>query len=95
MSGKATSSRTTSGASVRVSGERRRAVGRLADDVEPLGLEQRAGERPEAGVVVDDEDGRRHGRIVARGRVECIGAGPRTRAMRRAKWEVKDSSVRP
>ena len=47
--------------------ERRRPVRRLADDVEPLRLEQRAGERPEAGVVVDDQDGRRHGEIVARG----------------------------
>ena len=41
-------------------GDPGRAVGRLADDVEPLGLEQHAGARTEGGVVVDDEDGQGH-----------------------------------
>src|SRR5215207_1694398 len=38
----------------------RRAVSSLADDVEPLGLEQHARARTKGGVVVDDEDGQRH-----------------------------------
>ena len=36
------------------------AVSSLADDVEPLGLEQHAGARTKGGVVVDDEDGQSH-----------------------------------
>ena len=48
-------------------GDAGRAVGGLADDVEPLGLEQHAGARPEGRVVVDDEDGQGHaGPIVNR-----------------------------
>ena len=46
--------------------QRRGAVVRLADDLEPAGLQQRAGERAEVGVVVDDQDGRAHAAIVAR-----------------------------
>ena len=42
----------------------------LPDDLEALGLEQRARERPEAGVVVDYEDGRRHG---WKGRTPSVG----------------------
>ena len=45
--------------------ERRGAVARLVDDGEACGLEQPAREAPEARVVVDDEDRRRHIRIVA------------------------------
>ncbi len=41
--------------------ERRRSVGRLADDLEALGLEQQPGARAEARVVVDDEDGMPNG----------------------------------
>ena len=40
--------------------ERRRPVRCLSDDGEPLSLEKRTGEGPEAGVVIDDEDSRGH-----------------------------------
>ena len=40
--------------------ERRDAVGGLAHDVEPLGLEHRTGRRPEARMVVDDQHGAGH-----------------------------------
>ena len=46
--------------------QRRGAIGGLADDLEPTRHQQRAGERPEVGVVVDDQDGRAHAVIVAR-----------------------------
>ena len=41
-------------------GDRRLAVRRLTDHREALRLEQRAGQRPERGVVVDDQNGRSH-----------------------------------
>jgi len=54
MSGRATSTLR------RGLGDRRRAVGRLADDVVPVGLEERASGAAESGVVVDDQDGPHH-----------------------------------
>ena len=45
--------------------ERLGPVLRLADDLEPVALEQRPSGRAEARVVVDDENGLRHARIVA------------------------------
>ena len=41
-------------------GDRARAVHRLADDVEPLRLQQHARARPKGRVVVDDQDGAVH-----------------------------------
>ena len=41
------------------------AVCRLADDLEPVGFKDRAGERPKARVIVNDQDGTHHRRIVA------------------------------
>ena len=60
MSGNATSRRTKLGRERTPERERRCSVGRLRDYLEPLSLEQRAREGPKAGVVVDDQDGRRH-----------------------------------
>ena len=45
--------------------ERRGPVPGLADDREPVSLEQPAGETTEAGVVVDDQHRPRHVRIVS------------------------------
>jgi hypothetical protein len=45
--------------------ERGRLVARLSDDFESLRFEERTDERPEAGVVVDNQNGRRHEQIVA------------------------------
>ena len=47
-------------------GQRRGAVGRLADDLEAAGVQQRAGEGAEVRVVVDDQDARTHAAIVPR-----------------------------
>ena len=47
-------------------GERGGAVVRLADDVEPVGLQERAGERPEVRMVVDDQDALTHGAMFPR-----------------------------
>ena len=46
--------------------DRRRPVGRLAENLEPVGLEQRSCARPEPGVVIDDEHGPVHDSIVPR-----------------------------
>jgi hypothetical protein len=45
-------------------GHRRGAVDRLADDVEALCLQQDPGGRPERGMVIDDEHGVRHFRVI-------------------------------
>ena len=42
-----------------------RAVRRLADDLETVGFKDRTGERPKARVIVNDQDGAHHQRIVA------------------------------
>ena len=56
--------------------ERGCAVGRLPDDLEPLSLEQRAREGPKAGMVVDDQDGRRHESDRGTARVARIRGSP-------------------
>src|SRR4029079_18187865 len=48
----------------------------LADDGQPGRLQEAAGEVSEPGVVVDDQDGQRHARIMAPRRSEFIGDIP-------------------
>jgi hypothetical protein len=60
----------------------RRAVRRLADDLEPLRFKDRAGERPKARVIVNDQDGAYHPRIVAPSLRVGIRVGTGARASR-------------
>jgi hypothetical protein len=55
MSGSWRSSRTTSGCSLEASATPLRAVFRLADHLEAVGLEDAPGAHPEPGMVIDDE----------------------------------------
>ena len=60
MSGRPTSSRTRSGRRQLGGRQALAARGALADDVEAVGFQQRAGGATEPGVVVDDENGLGH-----------------------------------
>ena len=77
-SGSWTSSRTISGWSSAASCERLGPVLRLADDREPVALEQRPRGRPEARMVVDDEHGLRHALHRRRARARRGYTGTRT-----------------
>jgi hypothetical protein len=57
--------------------ERRRPIVGLANDIEPLILQELPGQRPEAGIVVHDHHRWPHQQIVARGEHPGIGATPR------------------
>jgi hypothetical protein len=56
--------------------DRRRAVGRLANNVETRRLQQRTRRRSEGGVIIDDEDRPAHAVTVAKAASERIGAHP-------------------
>src|SRR6266511_1149624 len=71
------------------SGDRRLRVIGFAHYVEAFGLQQGPGERPEPGVVIDDEHGERHRNIVARWGSRGIRAIPRPWRLssRACKWQ--------